>query len=72
MGGLAGACVATAGGQAFFIGAMLGAAGGIAGAFAGYQARKRLVKALGTRDIYVALFEDLIAIAGSLWVVSQF
>jgi len=72
MGGLAGACVAAAGSQAFFIGAMLGAAGGVAGAFAGYQARKRLVKALGTRDIYVALFEDLIAIAGSLWVVSQF
>jgi len=30
------------------------------------------VKALGTRDIYVALIEDLVAIAGSLWVVSRF
>jgi uncharacterized membrane protein len=72
MGGLAGACVAAAGGQAFFIGAMLGAAGGVAGAFAGYQARKRLVRALGTRDIYIALLEDLVSVAGSLWVVSRF
>jgi uncharacterized membrane protein len=29
------------------------------------------VKALGTRDLYVALLEDLTAIAGSLWVVSR-
>jgi len=30
-----------------------------------------LVKALGTRDLYVALLEDLIAIGGSLLVVSR-
>lgn len=28
------------------------------------------MKALGTPDIYVALLEDLVAVAGSLWVVS--
>jgi hypothetical protein len=30
------------------------------------------VGALGMPDIYVALLEDLVAIAGSLWVVSRF
>jgi uncharacterized membrane protein len=71
-GGVAGACVAAGGGQGALPGALLGAVGGVVGCFGGYQARTRLVKALGTRDIYVALLEDLIAVAGSLWVVSRF
>jgi uncharacterized membrane protein len=72
MGGLTGACVAAAGVQGIFLGALLGAIGGVAGCFAGYQACTRFVQALGTRDIYVALVEDLVAIAGCLWVVSRF
>jgi uncharacterized membrane protein len=32
----------------------------------------RLVRAAGTRDIYIAVLEDILAIAGSLWVVSRF
>ena len=72
MGGLTGACVAASGAQGIFLGAAFGAAGGVAGCFLGYQVRTGLVKALGVRDIYVALVEDLVAIAGSLWVVSQF
>jgi len=71
-GGLAGACVAAGGGQGAVVGAVLGAAGAIAGCFGGYQARTRLVKALGVRDIYIALLEDLVAIVGSILVVSQF
>ena len=71
-GGLTGACVAAGGGQGIFLGAMLGAVGGVVGCFAGYEARRRLVKALGTRDLYVALIEDLVAIAGSFWIVSRF
>ena len=71
MGGLTGACVAAGGGQEAVLGAVLGAAGGIVGCFGGYQARTGLVKALGTRDIYVALVEDLVAVFGCLWVVSQ-
>jgi len=51
---------------------MLGAIGGIVGCFGGYQARARLVKALGVPDICVALIEDLVAVAGCLWVVSRF
>ena len=72
MGGLTGACVSAGGAQGVFVGILLGAAGGVAGCFLGYRARAGLVKALGTRDIYIALVEDLVAIAGSLWVVSQF
>jgi uncharacterized membrane protein len=71
-GGFTGACVAAGGGQGLFVGTISGAVGGVVGCFAGYQTRRGLVKALGTRDIYVALVEDLVAIAGSLWVVSQF
>ena len=54
------------------VGALVGAFGGVVGCFAGYQARTGIVRALGTRDIYVALVEDLVTIAGSLWVVSRF
>src|SRR5438067_2200866 len=68
-GGLAGTCVAAAGGEPALLGALLGAAGGVAGAFGGYQARSRLVKALGTRDIVVALAEDLVAIGGCVAIV---
>jgi len=71
MGGLAGACVAAGGAQEIFIGALLGAVGGVVGCFGGYQARTRLGKALATRDIYVALLEDLVAVGGSLWVLLQ-
>lgn len=71
MGGVTGACVAAADGQAALAGAALGAIGGVAGCFGGYQARTRLVKALGKPDIYVALLEDLVCVAGCLWVVSR-
>jgi uncharacterized membrane protein len=73
MGGLTGACVAAGGGQgASFLGAILGAVGGVVGCFMGYQARTGLVKSLSTRDLYVALLEDLVAIGGCLWVLSRF
>jgi uncharacterized membrane protein len=72
MGGLTGACVAAGGGEGVILGAVLGIVGGVVGCFGGFQARTRLVKALGTPDIYIALLEDLVAVAGSLWVVSRF
>lgn len=72
MGKLAGACVAAAGGQSIWLGALCGAVGGIAGTFGGYQGRTRSVKALNKPDIYVALVEDLICVAGCLWVVTRF
>ena len=72
MGGLTGACVAAGGGEGAVLGAVLGIVGGVVGCFGGFQARRRLVKSLRTPDIYVALIEDLVAIAGSLWAVSRF
>jgi uncharacterized membrane protein len=75
-GGLTGACVSLGGGQSAFVGAGLGLIGGIVGCFAGYQARARLVRSLvrslGQPDFNVALLEDLVAIGGSLFIVSRF
>jgi uncharacterized membrane protein len=72
MGALVGACVASAGGGTIVLGAVLGIVGAVAGTLGGYQARTRLVKALGTPDFVVAVMEDLVAIGGSLWVVTRF
>lgn len=72
IGALAGACIAAGGGQGAILGAVLGAIGAVAGTFGGYKARTGLVKALGTRDIYIALLEDIVAVAGSLWIASRF
>jgi uncharacterized membrane protein len=71
-GGLTGACIAAAGAQGVLVGAVLGAIGGIVGCFGGYRARAALVKSLDTSDMYIALAEDLFAVAGCLWVVSRF
>jgi uncharacterized membrane protein len=75
MGGLCAACIAMAGGaenQGVIVGTILGAIGAVVSCFGGYQVRKRLVKALGTPDYVIALVEDAITIAGSLWVVTRF
>jgi uncharacterized membrane protein len=70
LGAATGACVAASGGAATAVGALLGAAGGVAGCYGGYLARTRLAAALG-RDLPVAVAEDALAIAGSLWVVTR-
>ena len=44
----------------------------VAGCFLGYHGRTRLVRAAGTRDIHIAVLEDILAIGGSLWAVSRF
>src|SRR5271154_3202288 len=72
LGGLCGACLAVAGAQSIVIGALLGIAGGVAGAFGGYQIRTRLVKALKCPDFVIAIAEDAVAIAGGLFIVSRF
>ena len=71
-GALTGACVSLGGGRTAFVGAGLGVIGGIVGCFAGYHARARLVRFLHQPELYVALLEDLIAIGGSLFIVSRF
>lgn len=72
MGGLTGTCIAAAGGESLVLGAILGSFGGVAGCFAGYHARKRLVQAWGKPDYYVAVLEDLLCIGGSVWIVARF
>lgn len=62
MGGLCGACLSTTANQSWLIGALLGGIGGVLGAFGGYQIRRRLVRSLNIKDIFIALPEDLIAI----------
>ncbi len=71
-GGLSGAAIGLSGGQSFVFGAGLGAAGGIVGAFAGYQARTRLVRAFKVQDFVIAFLEDAVAIAGGVLIVSRF
>jgi uncharacterized membrane protein len=68
-GGGTGVCLAAAGGLNLFIGLAAGAVGGIAGAFAGYHARKQLARALKVPDHTIALLEDLVAIGGALCIV---
>ena len=70
-GGLCGACLYAAGNQSLIIGAILGAVGGVIGAFAGYEIRRRLVAALHVKDIFVALLEDLVAIGLACFFVSR-
>ena len=70
LGGLSGACLCVSGGQSLLAGAVLGAIGGLLGAFAGYEARVRLVKRLGVKDAFVAIAEDLVAIGLAYLIVS--
>jgi len=71
-GALCGACVAVAGAQSMLLGAVVGVAGALAGAFAGNKIRASLVKALKVPDFVIALLEDAVAIAGGLLIVSRF
>jgi len=71
-GALCGACLAIAGGLSPWSGALFGAVGGVAGAFAGYRARVGLVRALGAPDFVIAVSEDLLAIGAGLLIVSRF
>jgi uncharacterized membrane protein len=71
-GGLSGAAMCAAAHQNAVFGAVLGGVGGLAGAFAGYEARTRLVKSLRIPDLFVALIEDAVAIGCGLFLVSRF
>jgi uncharacterized membrane protein len=71
MGGLCGASMCASAGQSIAIGALLGGLGGLIGAFAGYEIRKRLVAGWNVRDVFVALTEDAIAIGLAFFFVSR-
>ena len=71
MGGLCGACLCVSAGQSLSIGALLGATGGLIGAFAGYELRRRLVAGLNIKDVFVALTEDAVAIGLACFLVTR-
>jgi uncharacterized membrane protein len=69
-GGLCGAALVLAHVPSSWIfGAVLGATGGVVGAFAGYKARTSLVRVLGVPDLVIALAEDAFTLAASIFVV---
>jgi uncharacterized membrane protein len=70
-GGLSGACLCVSARQPLLAGALLGGIGAVIGAFAGYQARTRLVSNLKVKDAMIAIPEDLVAIGLGLFFVSH-
>lgn len=69
-GGFSGAAIAVGLGAPLAAGALAGALGALAGTLGGYQARTRLVRALGVPDFPVALAEDVVAVGTALLVVA--
>jgi uncharacterized membrane protein len=70
-GGFSSLAICVSAHQPLVIGTILGVLGSIAGAFAGYEIRHRLVEAFGLSDFGVAAAEDIVAIGGGLLLVSQ-
>src|SRR5580704_12887251 len=62
-GGLSAACLFASSNKSILVGALLGGIGAVIGAFAGYQARKRLVHGLKVKDAVIAIPEDLIELS---------
>jgi uncharacterized membrane protein len=75
MGGFSGAALGLArgsGSSGSWIGGLLcGAVGAVAGTLAGAKCRGALVKAIGGKDLPIALLEDVIAIVGAVLIVSH-
>jgi len=59
-------------GDALGGGLLAGGLGSVAGTLGGYEARSRLVRATGGKDLPIALIEDVIAVSGATWIVSRF
>lgn len=70
-GALCGAAIGTTT-QALIGGLVAGVLGAIVGTLGGYEFRVRLVRAIGGKDLPIALLEDAVAICGSLVIVSRF
>ncbi len=71
LGGLCGATLCAAAGKSLLAGALLGATGGVIGAFVGYEIRRAIVNNLHIKDLFVAICEDLVAIALACFFVSR-
>jgi len=70
-GGFSGMVMCASAHRSPVIGTSLGVLGSIAGAFAGYEIRHRLVEAFGLPDVGIALAEDIVAIGGGFLLVSH-
>ena len=70
MGALSGAAIG-AGSKALVGGLLAGALGAVAGTLGGYEFRSRLVKAIGGKDLPIALLEDAIAVGGAFLICSR-
>jgi uncharacterized membrane protein len=68
-GALCGAAIGLGGGGALVVGMIAGVAGAVLGTLGGYEARTRLVKAIGGRDLPIALIEDLCAVGAAFLIV---
>src|SRR5882724_1867812 len=55
--------------QALIGGLLAGVLGAVAGTLGGYEFRARLVRAIGGKDLPIALIEDAIAIGGAVLIV---
>jgi uncharacterized membrane protein len=71
MGGLCGVSLYASANRSLLFGALLGGTGAVIGAFGGYDVRRRLVSKLNTKDIFIAVSEDLIAIGLACFLVSR-
>jgi uncharacterized membrane protein len=72
MGSLTGASIGASDDQGLLVaGMVVGGIGGVVGAFAGYNARKRLVSGLKVKDAVVAVLEDLLAIGLAILIVCR-
>src|SRR5262249_52322912 len=69
-GALSGAAIGAAN-QSLAGGLVAGALGAVAGTLGGYEFRARLVRAIGGKDLPIALLEDAIAVLGGLLIVSR-
>ena len=70
-GALSGAALGASGGS-LAGGLVLGALGAVAGTLGGYEARTRMVRATGGKDLPIALLEDAIAVLGAIWIAGGF
>jgi uncharacterized membrane protein len=71
LGCLCGAALATNAGGNLLVPAIIGVGGALIGTFAGYKTRHTLVLRAHIPDFSVAIAEDVIAVAGSLLIVSH-
>jgi uncharacterized membrane protein len=71
LGCLCGAALAANAGGNLLVPAIVGVGGALIGTFVGYKTRHALVLRAQIPDFTVAIAEDVIAVAGSLLIVSQ-